>query len=548
MKTSVFLVVSMIWTTTLFAQKTAKIDQLFEDWNQENHPGGVVYVAKEDNVLYSKAFGLANVQYSVPNTLESIFNLASVSKQFTALGIALLHIEGKLSIDDSIQKYLPELPDFGHPITIRHLLHHTSGLRSTPELFALAGWREGDAISTEDVFSYMCKQTDLNFVPGSEFMYSNTNYVLLALIISRVTQQDFPDWMKSNVFDPLGMSSTFIDASNLICTTNTSSPYMEVEENHFLPALNSSLDLGASNVYSSAPDLMKWLAQINHPEKKWEKAIELLLTNDPLTNGTFNEYAFGLITDEFNGNKRIYHAGGIPGYLSFTMNFPDEQISVVVLTNYLDHKAHQRIEMLLSLMLDDKSANQDKPETIKTVPLNIKSAENFVANYWNNRENYARSVYLENDTLWYLRTNGFKSPLFQIEDSIFLVGGIKATVRVKFVKQNGLVYMNVKDGIKPEQTFEPYDNSPPTSTEFMAYCGTYYSPELETSYSISMNDQALMGYHSRHGFFDIEVLRRNLVSWSGMAVARYEWDDQGAVTGFYVTMDRMRNVWFEKRQ
>ncbi len=548
MKKSILFAVSLLLSTSLSAQKGQKIDQLFEDWNQVNHPGGVVYISKDDKVLYSKAFGLANIQYNIPNSTESLFNLASVSKQFTALGIALLHEEGKLSIDDSIQMYLSEIPNFEHTITIRHLLHHTSGLRSTPELFGLAGWRDGDAIRTEDVFNFMCKQTDLNFEPGSEFMYSNTNYVLLAMIISGVTQQDFSDWMKSNVFDPLGMTNTHVDESNVIRTANTTTPYMEVEENQFVSIQNSSLDIGASNVYSSAPDLMKWMKQLNNPEKEWESTIELLLTNDTLTNGMSNEYAFGLIEDKYLGNKRIYHTGGIPGHLSFSMNFPDEELSVVILTNYLDFKAHQRVERLLSLFLKDRGDKQNATERIKPIPLNLSQAGNYVANYWNNSANYARSVYLENDTLWYLRTNGFKSPLLQIEDSVFVLGGIKATVRVQFRKRDGVIYMHVKDGEKAEQILEPYDISPPTLAEVTTYAGVYYSSELETSYTIMLNNEELIGYHSRHGYFPIEVLRKGLVNWSGMAVAKYKLDDEGKVLGFYVTMDRVRNVWFMKTQ
>ncbi|MCB0477454.1 MAG: beta-lactamase family protein, partial [Crocinitomicaceae bacterium] len=466
---------------------------------------------------------------------------------FTGLGIALLHEDGKLSIDDSIQMYLSELPNFGHTITIRHLLHHTSGLRSTPELFALAGWRDGDPIRTEDVFNFMCKQQDLNFAPGSEFMYSNTNYVLLAIIIERVTKQHFSDWMKSNVFDPLGMTNTYVDESNLHRTANTTTPYMEENENQFVSAQNSSLDIGASNVYSSAADLMKWMKQLNNPDKKWESAIELMLTKDSLTNGMSNEYAFGLIEDEYLGNKRIFHTGGIPGYLSFVMNFPDEQLSFIVLTNYLDFKAHQRIEMLLSLFLKDRSHKPNNTEHIIPAPLNLNQAEKYVANYWSHSKNYARSVYLENDTLWYLRPNGSKSPLLQIEDSVFILGGIKATVRVQFRDQDGVICMHVKDGEKAEQNFVPYDNSPPTSPELDAYGGVYYSPELETSYTIYVNNEGLMGYHSRHGYFPIEVLKKGVVNWSGMAVSKYKFDDAGKVIGFSVTMDRVKDVWFMKK-
>lgn len=547
MKKLILVVFLLLTATQLSAQKNKKVDQIFEDWNQENHPGGVVYVSKGPEVVYSNAFGLATIQYAIPNTTASVFNLASVSKQFTALGISLLYEAGKLKIDDSIQKYLPELPNFGHTITLRNLLHHTSGLRSTPELFGLAGWRDGDAISTDDVFNYTCKQTDLNFEPGSEFMYSNTNYVLLAMIVSRVTNQSFADWMKVNVFNPLGMTNTYVDETNLHWTANTATPYFEEKENQFVFAQNSSLDIGASNVYSTAPDLMKWLKQLNNPEKKWSNSIKFLLTTDTLTNGSSNEYAFGLIADDYKGNKRIYHTGGVPGYRSFAMNFPDEQLSIIVLTNYLDDKVQKRVELLLSVFLTDKSEKQDLLKSFKPVPLNLKCATQYTSAYWNTKENYGRSVYIKNDTLWYLRTNGYKSPLFPINDSMFVVGGLKETVQVHFKKQNDLIYMHVKDGKKQVQVFEPYDNTPPSSADLTSYTGIFYSSELETSYTISIDQGSLVGYHSRHGSFPIEVLRKGVVNWSGMAVAKYKFDEQGKVMGCFITMDRVRNIWFTKQ-
>lgn len=547
MKKIIQLVVALAIASHSTAQLKKNIDHIFEEWNQKSHPGGVVCITKGNKVMYSNAFGLANLQYAIPNTMESVFNIGSVSKQFTALGIGLLAQEGKLNIDDSIQVYLPELPNFSQTITIRHLLHHTSGLRSTPELFILAGWREGDEIHTDDVFNYICKQRDLNFTPGSEFMYSNTNYVLLAMIISRITGQDFSNWMKTNIFNPLGMKNTYIDETNVQRFYNTSTPYFQTGENEFTIIQNPTLDLGASNVYSSVLDLQKWIAQLNNPSAKWKNAVQFLKTNDTLSSGKPNEYCFGLISDEFKGNKRIYHNGGIQGYLSFLMTFPDEQLSVIILTNYLDSDANRRVETLLNQLLSDKREQPNESTEFKSVQLNVNNAKKFVSEYWNNNKNYARTVLLENDTLWYKRTNGSKSALIQIEDSIFVLGGLKSTVSVQFKVMNDTIYMLVKDGEKEEELFTPYTYSPTTSIELNAYCGNFYSSELETSYTITSADNALIGYHSRHGYFPISILKKDIVSWDGLGVAHYVFNDQSEVLGFYVSIDRVRNVWFKKQ-
>ena len=190
-----------------------KIDSLFVNWTQPNYPGAVVGIMKGGELVFSKAYGLASLEYNVPNTTETLFNLASVSKQFTAMGIVILEQEGKLSFDDDIRRHIPELPDFGETITIRNMLQHTSGLRSFHDLLALAGWRSGERRDNDDLYRLMLKQRDLNFTPGQEYAYSNTNYMLMVNVIEKITGEKFIDWMKRKVFQPLGMKNTYIGPS-----------------------------------------------------------------------------------------------------------------------------------------------------------------------------------------------------------------------------------------------------------------------------------------------------------------------------------------------
>jgi CubicO group peptidase (beta-lactamase class C family) len=196
--------------------QSQKIDSLFSSWTETNHPGGAIGIMQNGKILYSKAFGLASLEYQVPNTAETIFNVGSVSKQFTAMGIVILHEKGLLSIDDDIRKHLPDMPDFGHSITIRHMLHHTSGMRSLHAMLSLAGWRDDDSRTNEDLYRFMLKQKELNFNPGDEFLYCNTGYMLMVNIIENVTKEKFPDWMKANVFDPLKMPNTYIGLADFL--------------------------------------------------------------------------------------------------------------------------------------------------------------------------------------------------------------------------------------------------------------------------------------------------------------------------------------------
>ena len=184
------------------ATKEGKVDQLFAVWDQNDVPGASVAIVMDGEIIYSKGYGSANLEYNIANQPNTVFHIASVSKQFTAFSITLLADQGKLSLDDDIRKHLPEIPDFGYVITIRHLVHHISGLRDQWNLLALAGWRLDDVITKDHILKLISKQQDLNFVPGNEFLYCNTGFTLLAEIVARVSGKPFEIWSDENIFEP----------------------------------------------------------------------------------------------------------------------------------------------------------------------------------------------------------------------------------------------------------------------------------------------------------------------------------------------------------
>jgi len=522
------------------------IDGLFSEWKKPNNPGGVVMVTHKNQIIFSQAYGLANIPYHIPNDKETVFNVGSISKQFTAMGIVLLQLEGKLSIDDAIQKYLPEMPQFKQTITIRHLLHHTSGLRSSPELFGLAGWREGDAITNEDVYRYLAKQVDLNFEPGSEYMYSNSGYILLAKIIENVTKQDFKSWMKENIFLPFQMNATFIeeDCSKLI--SNTAASYTEIEPSVFKTIENNDLTYGASNVYSTSTDLLKWTKNFYETPKEWQRAFTMLETLEVLTSGRKNNYAFGIFVDDFFGNRRVQHTGAIAGFQSILYCYPDEDLEIVILSNFTSNQLFKIADQISQLFLDNKSIAKKEEIAINPVKLNSEVLKKYEGLYWNDTDNYSRKIYFENDILWYLRSNNKKSPLLPVSETEFQMGGINEKLVIKFED-----YSNTMKLISSNNSilkFTKYEDKAPTPEALKSYTGTYYSPELETSYTISLKDGKLYGYHSRFGEFEIRILKKDVLDWSGMSISKHIRDKKGNVLGFRITLNRIRNLWFEKKQ
>ena len=186
----------------------AKVDALFAEWAKPDSPGCAVAVVRGGTILYAKGYGMADLEHGIPITPRTVFYIGSVGKQFTAYAVVRLAQQGKLSLDDEIHKYLPELHDFGRPVTIRHLIHHTSGLRDYFELLSLAGTRQEDLVTQKDLLRMIWKQRELNFSPGERHLYSNSNYALLATIVERVTGESFRDWMARNVFAILDMNQT----------------------------------------------------------------------------------------------------------------------------------------------------------------------------------------------------------------------------------------------------------------------------------------------------------------------------------------------------
>jgi CubicO group peptidase (beta-lactamase class C family) len=547
MKQIALLYLAILATFSAAGQNTkSDVEGLFSAWNTANNPGGVVLVAHQNQIVFSEAYGLANIPYNIHNDMETLFNIGSVSKQFTAMGIVLLQLDGKLSVDDDIQKYLPEMQNFKTPITIRHLLHHTSGIRSSPELFGLAGWRDGDAITNEDAYRYLAKQVDLNFEPGSEFMYSNSGYILLAKIIENITKQDFKSWMKEKIFQPLQMNSTFIEEDNSKIIGKTASSYTEIEPSVFINAENHDLTYGASNVFSTSADILKWAQNFHAAPKEWQKAFKMLETLDVLNSGRKNNYAFGVIADDYFGNRRLQHTGGVAGFQSIMYCYPDDDLEIVILSNFTSYQLFEIADQISQLFLRNKSETTiTNTALVNPIMLNTNSLKKFEGMFWNGTDNYSRKIYVENDTLWYLRTNNKKSPLIPIAEYEFQMGGINEKLVVKF--ESNMLKMNLIAGDNSITTFEKYEDKSPTFEELKAYTGNFYSNELETSYKIFLKDGKLFGYHCRFGEFGIEILKKDVLSWSGMAISKYQRNKKGSVIGLSITMNRIRNLWFEKK-
>jgi CubicO group peptidase (beta-lactamase class C family) len=318
----------------------AKVDAVFSHWNSQT-PGCAVGVSQGGKPVLAKSYGMADLEHDVPNTPETIFEAGSVSKQFTAAAVLLLAQEGKLSLDDPARKYIPELPDYGAPLTIRHMLHHTSGLRDWGAVAGIAGWpRTSRTYTHAHVLDIVSRQRSLNFPSGTQWSYSNTGYNLAAVIVSRVSGKPFAEFSQERIFAPLGMTRTSWrdDFTRIVkgraiaysqdgATYKTNMPFENVH--------------GNGGLLTTVGDLLKWNENFVAP--KVGDAAFLKIEQEPgkLNDGKAHEYALGLTVGTYKGVPEVSHSGSTAGYRAHLTRYPRQHLSVAVLCNVSSGQATQ---------------------------------------------------------------------------------------------------------------------------------------------------------------------------------------------------------------
>lgn len=525
-----------------------EIDNLFSDWKNIDSPGGTVGVMLDGQLVYSKAFGLASMEYKIPNNNKTIFNTGSVSKQFTAMGIIVLQQKGLLDFEDDIRKYIPELPDFKEKITISHLLHHTSGLRSMHSMLELAGWREEDSRTNDDLNRFIVKQKVLNFSPGSEYGYCNTGYMLLVNIVERVTGREFPDWMEETIFKPLGLNNTYIEGDYSKIKPNKATSYYGNKDN-FKRAVDYWGYIGSGNMYSNNIDLLKWLENFHSPKKGWEKHFNLIQKLEKLNNGDLNNYAFGVIIDSIYGFKSISHSGSIGGFRSNITSFPDKKLSIVILSNFSKASPSSKSKQIFKTLFENEKAEKNNKLPKKYNILNISSdvLSRFEGYYWNTKEYYSRKIYLKRDTLYYQRTANNETQIVPISSNQFKLLGYSVDAILKFnTDENPKTVSLYVDGERVSRLIEYKPNSP-NNSELSFYIGKFYSPELETIYEFYIKDNELYYHHPRHGDYKMRILKRDVfeTEWP-LSIVEYKRDENGTIIGINVSNGRVKNLWFKK--
>jgi CubicO group peptidase (beta-lactamase class C family) len=529
---------------------TDKVDRVFAEWNTTSSPGCALAVVKDDHVVYEHGYGMANLELGIAITPQSVFDIGSVSKQITAMAILLLAQEHKLSLDDDIRKYLPEMPDYGSTITIRHMLHHTSGLRNYDDLFDLQGIPEADLTTDRDAMELILRQKGVNFRAGEEFLYSDTNYFLMSQIVKRVTGQTLRQFAQDRIFGPLQMTSTHFHDDHTMIVPRRATGYAPHKGGSFEIDMSNFEQLGDGSVMTTVEDLFKWDQNFDHPLVGGADAIRQLTTPGTLNNGQTIPYAMGLFLDHYRGLNWIHHSGEWVGYRAALSRFPDQHFSTLVLCNCVGSMSPmtmaQRVADVYLAEEFARAENGPSPKTSPNVPLT--ELKQYVGTYWSQKNGAFRKFVLRDDKLIMVAPG-------MTYDLLPLGGGQFEALEADIEHKDRYIFHAVKNGSNFQ--LEAVEGGVPVSYEAVRpglesshladYAGSYANDELRATWTLVVEKGKLVRQQWMTEDEEIEpAFPDGFIGdiSEGQFLMHFNRDSNGRVTSFDVATDMVRPMRF----
>lgn len=533
-----------------------RVEQMVAPYDRPGVPGGVVAVVRDGRVVYSHAFGAANLTHAVPFETDTRTNIGSTSKQFTAFAIALLAERGALSLDDDVREHIPELPDLGETVTLRNLLTHTGGYREFLNTLLMTGRRldRGDSIDRGELISIVQRQPALQNSPGAEWNYNNTGYGLLTVVVERVSGGAFPEWMRANVFEPLGMHDTFVRSDRAEIIENSAQGYAPAEGGGFRIATDLGGAMGAGGIYTTIEDLALWMDNLGSGEHGGSPVVKAMTTPFVLTSGEPTNYGLGLFLDTQGGLRRVHHGGADTAHRSSFIYFPDLDAGVITQSNNATFPGNIAIEMAGAFFADsmEQSESEPAPETEADafdpdsfVPGTFDA---FVGRYELEEMPGFVMTFSREGSRYFAQATG--QPRFEIFPT--------SAVRFRFeVVDAAVTFHEGEGGEVSSLTVHQNGDHPatrlrdapwaPDADALGAYTGRYYSQELETFYNVVVDDGSLVLRHRRLDDVKLTPAKEDRFA-GGMPIAEAEFvrDDDGRVTGMLASNGRTRGVRFER--
>ena len=553
-KALLIVIASLIVVLPVFAQNsnandiTARVDKVFAQFDKPTSPGCALAVIKDGQIVYKRGYGMADLDHDIAIKSDTVFHVASVSKQFTAMAILLLAKQGKLSLDDEVRKHIPELRDFGHKVTIRHLLHHTSGLRDQWNLLIMSGWRlSEDVVKDEDILDLVSKMKDLNFKPGDQHLYCNTGYTLAAWIVKKVSGQSLREFCEVNIFKPLGMTSTFFRDDHAVTVKRQAYGYRAAANDMFKLSVPNYDTVGASSLLTTVEDLAKWEQNFYDKQVGGDAVIEQMQTPGTLNDGEKITYAFGLTVGQYKGYKVVEHSGGDAGYRSHLMRLPEQRLSVACLCNLGTNPGLFARQVADVYLPSQTASNPPKPNPTSGVALSEAELKSKTGVYWNAwAEEFARvttsdgklrvSLGGNNGTLVPESATRFRVP--EAGGEVEFEMGTDGAPRRLLIQLPGQKPMAL-DAMPPAET---------TPAQWTQFVGNYYSDEIDSTYKITLKDDKLVLTRKKNDPTTLQPIFRDAFStFTILGTVRFTRDAQNRVNGLTLHAGRIRSFKFVKR-
>ncbi len=529
------------------------VDQLMQPYSGDDRPGAVVSVLKDGKVVLARGYGMANLTNDVAMTKDTGMSVASVSKQFTAMAILLLQQDGKLKLDDDIRKHIPELKDFGTPVTLRNMLNHTSGYREVLNFLPMAGWSSTDAMTRDVPIRIVQRQATLQNAPGAEYNYNNTTFMLLATVVERVSGMGFREFMEQRIFQPLGMTNTTIKTHQGQVIPNSSQGYSHAREGGYSYVTDFASAYGASGVNSTASDMTRWMLNYRDATVGGEDAIRQLTTRGVLVSGDTTGYALGLGVRKYRGQTLYSHSGGETSHRSILVYFPEIESGIFLSSNHPAFNRGMWTDIAEAFFSDSfesepEAEAEDEPATdVSESKPTAAQLEAIAGTYRFVGAPLLIDYTVENGALFAQATNQPRFSLRATSDSTFTFVGVEASVTFHYESDGSVKRGTHHQG--PDTPLEKIDKPALTPDQLRAYEGRYISDELETIYTISLGDDGrLMAHHIVNEAFPLTHNESDSFSGGAWYLSTIEFhrDPSGAVSGFMGSNTRTRSVWFRK--
>lgn len=466
--------------------ETASVDSIFDRFDGTRTPGCAVGVSSEGVPVLLRAYGMADLEHGVPNRAETVFEPGSVSKQFTAAATILLALDGEISLDDDIREYIPELPDYGDIITIRHLLHHTSGLRDWGEVAGIEGWPRTSRVHTHmHVLDIAGRQKSLNYPPGEYYSYTNTGYNLQAILVERVSEIPFAEFSKKRIFEPLGMTRTQWRDDFTRIVEDRAIAYRATREGGWAMLMPFENVHGNGGLLTTVEDLLRFTRALETGELGGPRFIEEMHRQSVLNSGQVHFYASGLQIREYKGVPIVEHSGSTAGYRGHLARFPEQGIAVAVMCNSTEGDAGSRLRQVADLYLGDAIAAPEAPQPPPAIRMAPERLEALAGNY--RISGGARPGTLFTVVALEDRLQAADTELFPVEEGRFQSARGTVLQFGDILGEDGRPSAVLNPGSE-DIRMEPVADFDPTEAELVEYTGTYRSDEAEATYTLAVEN------------------------------------------------------------